>query len=222
MRRRDFFGSGSGFDAASIMSGAMAWTLFKIVLVVLFWLVITAKHKKDESVEGEMASVGTLTIETVWDGERDTDVDTHLADPRSKWVWFNEPDTHYCNLVRDDRGFIYEDHEMEGARVNLENIFCHGIIPGEHTVNLNLYENNANILPVSVFVRGSIHRKGAKAPSEIFKRSVKLTFPGQEMTVFRFSLDKNGTITFQDAHPPNRSHFEELGEYYTGKRGIPQ
>ena len=93
-------------------------------------------------------------------------------------------------------------------KFNYENSFSRGIVEGEYTVNLHLYRDMSGMLPIKVIVVISVKATDDSATKQILTRTVELTAIGQEITVFRFELNKDGKLdseSVHDIHKPLRS-----------------
>ena len=71
-----------------------------------------------------------------------------------------------------------------------------------------MYRNNENIFPLPVSIVVSIKRNPKEAARQILNTQVTLRRDGEEITAFRFSLDKDGFLmpgTVHDLPKPLRA-----------------
>ena len=151
-------------------------------------------------------------------------MDSYLQDPAGNLLWYNARDVGLMHLDRDDLGYLNDvihlpNGETVTLKENREIITIRGIIPGEYIMNVHLfnrnysydgeyeYDENGNL----VNEEGNVPREGEEdgygepieVTVEVVKlnpyqivsvRKVTLTAPGDEKTVLRFTLDKDGNV----------------------------
>ena len=107
------------------------------------------------------------------------------------------------NLLRDDLG-----RQSDVTNVNYEVSYSRGIEPGEYVVNVHLYRDMSGQLPIPVVVSVSVKSSPETAAKRILNTKVLLHYQGEELTAFRFVLDKNGKLvpgSVNDLPKPLRS-----------------
>lgn len=171
-------------DVQSNSSGAIAF------LMVILLALISVPGK--ENVAGATIP-GNILVEAYWPDDRDTDVDLWVMGPDKKPIGYSNKGGQYYNLLRDDLG-----RQSKDDPVNYELTTSRGIPVGWHCVNVHLYSNNSRQLPVPVKVTVKVQRdlpgssgKGSDAP--VLVSEVSLKMEGQELNVFCFKIDENGT-----------------------------
>ncbi len=146
---------------------------------------------------------GNLVVELRWPDELDTDVDLWVQAPGDRPVGYSNRGGQVFDLLRDDLG-----HLGDATELNYEIAFSRGAPAGDYTVNLHLYRNNAGVLPVSAIVVVSSKADMNSPMRPIATRRVRLDRLGQELTVVRFSLDRDGRLvpgSIHDLERPLRS-----------------
>ena len=178
----DFDDDGTGTVFRDVITLAL---LGFVAMVILLLPHVHPEAKTSDSVN----MPGNVMVEIRWPDELDADVDLWVQAPGDVPVGYSNKGGKIFNLLRDDLGT-----KGDATGLNYEVSYSRGIVPGEYVVNVHLYRNNTqlNEIPVTtvVSVKGP-HAHGAK---QILTSQVKLTHLGQELTVFRFRLNKNGDL----------------------------
>jgi hypothetical protein len=106
------------------------------------------------------------------------------------------------NLLRDDLG-----HSGDPLSMNYEIAYGRGIFAGEYTVNAHLYRSADHRFPIPVHATVSVHDPQDHV-RRILESTAELKFQGQEITIFRFKLEKDGSLvagSLNRIHKPLRS-----------------
>lgn len=146
-------------------------------------------------VSEEVRSPGNVIVEVRWPNELNTDVDLWVQAPGDTAVGYSRKGGKIFNLLRDDLG-----HRSDATKINYEVSYSRGVIDGEYTVNLHLYSNIAQVYPIPVTVVVSVKKSTSDSAKQILTSQVKLEHPSQELTVFRFTLQKNGRLLPGSVH----------------------
>ena len=158
-----------------------------VVVIFLMTFLINPVKKTDE------VPIRTeILIEAFWPTGTAYDVDLWGMGPDGVpvgWGVFTAGPA--LNLERDDRGKI-----NDAATLNYEMMSIRSRDPGEYTVNLHLYNEFNEPLPVPVNV--TVAGKGDLG--EIFSGEVLLNRRKHEVTVVRFSLDEDGELIPDSIH----------------------
>ena len=155
-----------------------------IVLLLLPWLNIKAQDQATKEPSG------SVIVEAFWPEDRDVDVDLWVKAPEDIPVGYSNRGGLFFNLLRDDLG-IHKDP----TPINYEVAYSRGINPGEHIVNLHLYrEDGALFEPFTAKVVVSVVNPETNKRRQILESDVLLDEIGEESTVFRFTLDKQGNL----------------------------
>ncbi len=137
---------------------------------------------------------GNIIVEVRWPDEVDTDVDLWVEAPGDKPVGYSNLGGLVFDMLRDDRG-----HYRDISGFNYEVAYSRGAPSGEYTINLHLYSNTEDKLPVSATVIVSV-RTDNKKIRRIASKRVTLSFLGEERTVMRFSLDDRAVLVPGSVH----------------------
>ncbi len=141
-----------------------------------------------KTVEG-LEPPGNVIIEARWPDQLDADVDLWVQGPGDVPVGYSNKGGKLFNLLRDDLGT-----RDDASGINYEVSYSRGIVAGEYTVNVHLYRNESNVLPVPVKLVASVKRTAQELARQILVSDVALQKEGQELTVFRFRLDAAGAL----------------------------
>ena len=150
---------------------------------------------------GEVAAPGNVIVEIRWPDEIDADVDLWVQAPGDIPVGYSNKGGAVFNLLRDDLG-----KRADVTGLNYETSYSRGISPGEYTVNLHLYRNPSQTFPVQVTVVTSVKRDTQERAEQLLASKVLLLRDGEETTVYRFRLTKEGELVAGSVH----SLFREL------------
>ena len=132
---------------------------------------------------------GNVMIEASWPPEVDADVDLWVQGPGDIPVGYSNKSGGLFNLLRDDLG-----HVLDVSGMNYEVSYSRGLLAGEYTVNLHLYRNLSKRTPVPAKVLVSVKRDAQGPSQQILVTDIDLGREGQEITVFRFTLDGAGSL----------------------------
>ncbi len=164
---------------------------FVVIVVLLLPHINPSKLKENIDVNPP----GNVIVEIRWPDILDTDVDLWVQGPGDVPVGYSNKGGVLFNLLRDDIG-----HQGDVSKVNYENSFSRGIVEGEYAINLHLYRDGSGSLPIEVIVVVSVKENQDATTTRILTRTVELTSVGQELTVFRFDLDKDGKLDAESVH----------------------
>ena len=152
--------------------------------------------------EGQQDPAGNLIINIDWGQGLNADVDLWVRAPGQRPVGYSNKNGRIFNLVRDDRGSLYDITSQ-----NYEFVFSRGIIPGEYTINLHMYLNRQlDEFPITVSTTVTLIKEGKIVLS--LSSNDTLHNNGQEITVFRFQLTRDGELipgTVHNIYQPLRS-----------------
>lgn len=155
-----------------------------IVLVILPHLAEPGSRK-----DAETEPPGNIMVEAFWPDDQDADVDLWVQAPGDVPVGYSNKGGAIFNLLRDDLG-----NRFDATLLNYEVAFGRGLPPGEYIVNVHLYRNASGRLPVPVRLVVSVKTDPARSSRQMLATAVELRRPGQELTVFRFTLDAAGAL----------------------------
>ena len=172
-------------------------------LAVLLLLLIFHINKPGELARGDLEVQPSVIVEITWPSGWNTDVDLWVQAPGDVPVGYSNKGGLIFNLLRDDLGRVGDPTD-----INYEIAFSRGIPPGEYTVNVHLFRNAEGTLPVPVNAVVSVKPKPQAQARQILASKVALTRHGQELTVFRFTLDEEGALepgSVHSLHKPLRN-----------------
>lgn len=132
---------------------------------------------------------GNVIVELRWPDELDSDVDLWVQAPGDVPVGYANKGGAVFNLLRDDLG-----RRLDATGLNYEVSYSRGVLPGEYTVNVHLYRNLSDRLPIPLTVVTSVKRDQDTSAKQILARKLKIGREGEEVTAFRFRLDGEGQL----------------------------
>ena len=136
---------------------------------------------------------GVYLVRLTWDDGSSSDIDLHVRDPENGIVYYNATDVGLMGISPDDRGTSTDTQMVDGrpvtVRHNEESVTLRGTIPGEYVVNLQAYLLQGDTPKATVSLVPLRHPGPALKEVE-----VQLTYTGQEITAFRFTVNAFGDI----------------------------
>jgi hypothetical protein len=176
------------FDPFSVM-------LFKALQVVAFLFFLTLLVMNPKSDGSPIVRKAEFMITMAWPDMHPDDVDLYVQDPTGELVWYNQRTMGFMSLERDDRGetndFIRVNGKKMWSPMRQEIVSIRGIVAGEYTVNVHLYEHTAkDPVPVSIKVE-----KLNPVVSVLYYETIDLDHTDEEKTAVRFTLAEDGNVT---------------------------
>ncbi len=162
-----------------------------VAMVLLLLPHLNPPAKADE----EAPSPGNVIVEIHWPDDLNADVDLWVQAPGDVPVGYSNKGGLIFNLLRDDLG-----DKSDVTKINYEVSYSRGVPSGEYTVNIHLFRNVSHVLPLPVTVAVSVKPNPDMSARQILAAHVELTAQGQEITVFRFSLDESGRLVTGSVH----------------------
>ena len=180
--------------------------LFNVFLgfVALFFIALMMINPVSNKKSIEMKA--EFIIKVTWPENAKDDVDSYLEDPAGNILFYNARDVGLMHLDRDDLGHLNDSVVLaNGDKVilkeNREIVTIRGIIPGEYVFNVHLFSRNnksageeyepeegMGLVDVTVEVL-------KLNPYKIISiNKLVLEDSGDELTVLRFTLDKEGKV----------------------------
>ncbi|HTU55747.1 MAG TPA: hypothetical protein VMF62_17420 [Acetobacteraceae bacterium] len=177
---------------ASRHSGASAgfeWAYRDLLIALLVAFMAMAALALIAATKATQAGVtqGSLVIQMRWDRASDSDMDLWVEAPGDAPVGFSHMADTDCNLLRDDLG-----RALDPESRNEEMVVCRGMPAGEWIVDAMLYRSYDDAFPVDVTV--TVMRIDGGGVRTVLSRRVDLTREGQQVTVWRFTLDGRGRL----------------------------
>ena len=189
MPELDFFDDDSG---STVYRDVIFLALAGFVAMVL--LLLPHLNPPATADEGTPAP-GNVIIEISWANQTDADVDLWVEAPGDVPVGYSNKGGLIFNLLRDDLG-----GQSDVTEINYEVSYSRGVPAGEYTVNIHLYRDLSGHLPLPVSVSVSVKPTAQVSAKRILTTRIDLLHQGQEITAFRFSLDKKGGLVTGSVH----------------------
>lgn len=170
-----------------------------VFLFVMAFILINPIAKKSN-----VEIVAEFIVKINWPSDSPDDIDLWMRDPLGNYVGFKSKDVGLMALSRDDLGTSNDTvYDPKGKPIivhrNEEMVTIRGIVPGEYIVNVHFYnekiavlkngEKNYNPMPVQVEVQK------INPYNVVYAREVTLERKGQEVTVVRFTINEDGSVT---------------------------
>ena len=168
--------------------------LFNILLgfVFLFFLTILLINPITKLGNVNLKAEYIITVD--WKDNLPDDIDLWVRDPNGEIVSYLKKDAGWLHLDRDDQGIINDKIIINNKEViypiNREVVTLRGIIPGEYTVNLYLYEHKSG-RPIDAKL---IIEKVNPSLKLVFFNNVSLKEKDTELTIAKFRLDSVGNF----------------------------
>ncbi len=171
---------------------------FVFLFVMAFILINPIAKKSDVEVVAE------FIVKIQWPTDSPDDIDLWMRDPLGNYVGFKSKDVGLMSLNRDDLGTSNDTvYDPKGKPItvfrNEEMVTIRGILPGEYIVNVHFYnekiasskngEKNYNPMPVQVQI------EKINPYNVVFAKEVFLARKGQEITVVRFTVNEDGSVS---------------------------
>jgi hypothetical protein len=168
--------------------------LFKALQVLAFLFFIALVAMKPAADSGKIVRRAEFIITMTWPDRHPDDVDLYVQDPAGNLVWYNQKDVGLMVLERDDRGDVNDFTMVASTKTPLpvreEMVSIRGLMAGEYTVNIHLYQHLAPApVPVSVKVE-----KLNPVVEIVDYKTLYLDHTDEERTVVRFTLAENGQV----------------------------
>lgn len=178
----------------------MAAGFFILFMVALWYVNPIAKL-------GKIDSKAEFIITVEWPSDYNVDVDSWLMDPNGILVWFSSksPTNSPAHLDRDDLGNTNDTIMIDGIAViikqNIEIITIRGILPGEYVLNIHFFSNRTYRDYVEVSIKAE---KLNPTVTKFFYTTtpVVLKKKGDEITVMRFTVEADGSVSNVSTGPP--------------------
>jgi hypothetical protein len=159
-------------------------TALLVVFIAMATLSLVAMVQKPDK---KVAIQGNLVFAMHWDGNSDSDIDMWIQSPGDSPVGYRRMSGLNCNLLRDDLG-----HQHDPSSQNQEMTVCRNAPPGAYAINVVAYDVYDRHYPVQVSVEGFF--SDGSGSNRLFERSATLMYQGQEVTLARFELTKEGAL----------------------------
>lgn len=181
-------------DGAIVFRDLITLALAGFVVCVILILPHINPAKARPRPEG-LEPPGNVVVELRWPDPIDADVDLWVQGPGDVPVGYSNKGGRLFNLLRDDLGL-----RGDVSGLNYEVSYSRGILAGEYVVNVHLYRNPSQVLPVPVTIVASVKPSVGDSARQLVARTIELEREGIERTVFRFRLDEHGALVPGSVH----------------------
>ena len=166
--------------------------LLSLSFAVLLIYALIQIHPPAKKSEIERKAEFLIILE--WDERSAADIDLWVMDPQENIVWFQQKTGGFLHLDKDDLGHRNDKIIIDGKEkiiyLNREVVTIRGIVPGEYITNVHAYRKTKEA-PVNGYVRLLKLNPYIEYATEYFV----LKNEGDEITVFRFYVDKDGYVS---------------------------
>lgn len=178
--------------------------LFNALLGFVFMFAVAVIFMNPIAKTGEIETKAEYLITVTWPDGNPSDVDTWTQDPAGNLTWYAAKESGLMHLDRDDTGTTRDVITINGKTVvnplNQEILSIRGIVPGEWTVNVQMYAYDPTGLegagganpPIPVKIK---LEKVNPSVRVLFYDTVELRNQGDEKTAVRFTIQADGEIT---------------------------
>jgi len=177
----------SSISFRDVMMGMMGLLAAIVVLLIL------QPREPNKATDQQQHSRGNIRVEVMWPDSYNVDIDTWGKAPNNRPVGYSNRSGLVLNLVRDDLGRF-----TDIGNHNYETMFSRGLPAGEWVFNVHWFSNTDKVVTVPVRVVITITKDDSynskSKPKQVVATNLTLNYVGQEKTVIRFKLDKNGNI----------------------------
>lgn len=170
--------------------------LFNSLLAFVAFFMLSLLLIKEENEPKKTTDMKVEFLITVtWPYDQDNDIDTYVIDPMDHVVAFNRKEDGLMHLDRDDLGtkndmLVLPDGKKFEYKENREIVSVRGVIPGEYCVNIHMFTKKTSTTSNNINVR----IEKLNPYKLVFVRDVILENVGDEKTVVRFKMDKDGDV----------------------------
>ena len=164
------------------------WLFIDLLTALVFIFMSLSLVEPGKMAADPHKQIGALTIELYWDLKDGADVDLWAQAPGDRPVGYSSKEGTILSLLRDDLGLGYSTDSR-----NYEITQAFGIHPGEYVVNAFLYRYRSGPEPIKVHMVVSRREENGDT-IELLVRDGALVNDGDELTLARFSLDKDGHV----------------------------
>ncbi len=177
--------------------------LFNALLGFVFMFAVAVIFMNPIAKTGAIETKAEYIITVTWPEGNPSDVDTWTQDPAGNLTWYAAKEAGLMHLDRDDTGTTRDILTINGVTVenplNQEIVSIRGVVPGEWTVNIQMYAYDPTGLdgastgnpPVPVKVKVE---KVNPVVRVVFYDTLILRGQGDEVTAVRFTIQQNGDV----------------------------
>ncbi len=167
-----------------------------VILAVMALPFVQPLQKKPDAKTEEVKSAGDMMVEIHWPDKVDIDIDLWVKSPDDERpVGYSNRAGKTFNLLRDDLGKSNDSTDR-----NYEMAYARGLPEGEYIINIHYFADREpggiHEVPVEVIISTKVTGadRVAGGMKQIITRKAVLRVTGEEITVVRFTIDKNGEL----------------------------
>lgn len=185
-----------------------SWTpVFDYLLALLGIFLILAITEKPKATPMRIDTLGVYAVSVTWPDGSNDDVDLWVQDPQGNIAWYGQLTAGLMTLGGDDlgtatSGTVDTPSGTVKTLANGERTIIKGSVPGEYTVNLVMYLKND---PGPITATVTLWRLRG-ADEKVREQKIVLVRTGQEVTAFRFTLDRAGNASNFNRLPKSMTH----------------
>jgi hypothetical protein len=116
-------------------------------------------------------------------------VDLWVEAPGDKPIGYSNKSGAVFNLLRDDLGMA-----QDVTNNNYEVAYSRGLPAGEYVANVHMYRGIGVTYPVTVKLVARVKPTPQDSAQELLTATVQLRHENDQLTAFRFQLDRNGRL----------------------------
>lgn len=165
--------------------------LFNVLLGFVFLFIVAFVLINPIAKRADVDMPAQYMIVLTWPDSSDNDMDLWVMDPNGNRVGFNERESGFMNLDRDDIGTLSDIATVNGevveVRLNREVVTLRGIVPGTYYVTVHLYaKRDADPIEVAVEVIK------LNPYSVIYSQKKIMEYFGHRENFYKFTLTESG------------------------------
>jgi hypothetical protein len=172
------------------------FAVLMLIFLVISRLEVAAIKQIASPPKASLSTHALYVLKVEWSGQSLDDVDTYLRDPLKNICFFRRLSAGLMRLDHDDTGKDSNEIKLPNGETvtsafNSEMISIMGIAEGEYVANVHLYTSR-DAEPVKVDV--GLYKTTANDSVKVHDEAVTLKDRGDEVTAFRFTLDRDGNV----------------------------
>jgi hypothetical protein len=169
--------------------------LFNLLIAFVFCFIVALLAMNPKALKaGDVPAKAEFLLTVAWPDGNPNDIDTWVQGPSGDLLWFRAREVGLMHLDRDDRGLENDRIVVNGRTlinpINQEVVTIRGVETGEYVVNAHYYDTKDQ-QPVDVTL--TVVKVNPKA-EVVFHGQQKLARKGDEVTMARFTIDKDGRV----------------------------
>ena len=187
---------------------------FAFLFIIAFILINPIEDTK------QIESKAEFMIIMEWDDKSKYDIDLWMQDPLKNIAGFPNKEAGWLHLDRDDLGQSNDmirmyDGETKIMEQNREIMTVRGIVAGEYIVNTHFYSAKASPVTDPIIVNITVLK--INPYGEVYIGQTNLEKPGDEKTMIRFKVNKDGYVVSKNRLQKNiaGTHLADHGLHHS-------